>query len=67
MYIVVICFQNCIFVLTATADPATLTDSEFETFYAAMIFNRRNELKDIEVTIHNALITVLEKVFPNGI
>ena len=47
-------------------DPATLTDSEFETFYAAMIFNRRNELKDIEVTIHNALITVLEKVFPNG-
>lgn len=50
-------------------DPDTLSEDEWIRLYAEYRFVRRNELKEMEITMHNALAEIVNKLFgkDNGI
>lgn len=50
-------------------DPDTLSEDEWIRLYAEYRFVRRNELKEMEITVHNALAEIVNKLFgkDNGI
>lgn len=50
-------------------DPDMLSEDEWIRLYAEYRFVRRNELKEMEITVHNALAEIVNKLFgkDNGI
>lgn len=50
-------------------DPDALSEDEWIRLYAEYRFVRRNELKEMEITVHNALAEIVNKLFgkDNGI
>jgi hypothetical protein len=46
-------------------DPETLEEDKLLDLYAAYRILRKNELKDTEITMQNALIEVFNKILPS--
>lgn len=44
-------------------DPDTLPEEEWLRLYAEYRFVRKRELKELEITVHNALAEIVNKLF----
>lgn len=47
-------------------DPDTLEEEEWLRLYAEYRMLRKTELEELEITVHNALAKVLNKLFSHG-